>query len=206
VLVSEGMGRYMSAAFLLVLLSAGGFAQTSILVNPDFEQGRPGARPLGWLFGFGPNKLSYSALTVTDSCNSGKQCAVTKSNELIPAGSHSLLYQYVDAKPYRNMKFRFRAAVRAKVSGSPDGAGLLVRIHRVGGESCFFNNMSDRRITSEDWAFYEITGDVCADAANLEIGMQLWGTGNAWLDDASLVFVGSGAALLPKMTTALPNK
>src|ERR1700692_2005021 len=111
------MGRYMGAAFLLVLLSASGFAQTPILVNPDFEQGQPGERPLGWLFGFGPHKLSYSALTVTDSCNSGKQCAMTKSNELIPAGRHSFLYQYVDARPYRGMKFRFRAAVRTKVSG-----------------------------------------------------------------------------------------
>ena len=195
----------MRGALLAMLLSGRVFAQ-SPLVNPDFEQGQPGERPLGWLFGFGPHKLSYSALTVTDSCNSGKQCAMTKSNELIPAGGHSFLYQYVDAKPYRGMKFRFRAAVRAKVSGSPDGAGLLVRIHRVNGESCFFDNMSDRRISSGNWAFYEITGDVCADAANLEIGMQLWGTGNAWLDDASLVFAESGAALLPKMTTTLPNK
>jgi len=200
------MGRYMGAVFLLVLFSASGFAQTEILVNPNFEQGPPGVRPVGWLFGFGPNKLSYSALTVTDSCNSGKQCAMTKSNEPIPGGSKSFLYQYVDAKPYRNMQFRFRAAVRAKVSGSPDGAALLVRIHRVSGESCFFNNMSDRRITSDGWAFYEITGDVCADAANLEIGMQLWGAGNAWLDDASLVFARSSAALLPKMKPALPNK
>ncbi len=136
----------MRAAFLAMLLSGGVFAQTPILVNPDFEQGQPGARPLGWLFGFGPNKLSYSALTVSDSCYSGKQCAMTKSNELIPAGSHSFLYQYVDAKPYRGMKFRFRAAVRTTVSGSPDGAGLLVRIHRVSGESCFFNNMSEGRI------------------------------------------------------------
>ncbi len=199
------MDCYMRGALLAILLGGTVFAQ-SPLVNPDFEQGQPGERPLGWLFGFGPHKSSYSALTVTDSCNSGKQCAMTKSNELIPAGNKSFLYQYVDSKPYRGMKFRFRAAVRTEVAGSPDGAGLLVRIHRVSGESCFFNNMSDRRIVSEDWAFYEITGEVCADAANLEIGMQLWGTGNAWLDDASLEFVESGAALLPKMTTTLPNK
>jgi hypothetical protein len=195
----------MRTSFLVILLGASVVAQTPTLVNPDFEQGQPGSRPLGWLFGYGPNKLSYSALTVTDSCNSGKQCAMTKSNEVIPAGSHSFLYQYVDATQYRGMKFRFRAAVRTKVLGPPDGAGLLVRIHRVSGESCFFNNMSERRIISGDWAFYEITGQVCADAANLEIGMQLWGTGNAWLDDASLVFAGSDAALLPKMTTALPH-
>jgi hypothetical protein len=199
------MKRHMRGALLAALLGGRAFAQ-SPLVNPDFERGQPGQRPLGWLFGFGPQKLSYSALTVTDRCNAGKQCAMAKSNELIPAGGHSFLYQYVDAKPYRGMKFKFRAAIRTKVPSSPDGAGLLVRIHRVNGDSCFFDNMSGRRIASENWAFYEITGQVCADAANLEIGMQLWGTGSAWLDDASLVFAESGAALLPKMTTALPEK
>src|SRR5579872_3721320 len=112
------MDFYLRGALLVVLLGVRVFAQ-SPLVNPDFEQGQPGERPLGWLFGFGPRELIYSALTVTDSCNSGKQCAMTKSNERIPDGSHSFLYQYVDAKPYRGMKFRFRAAARTKVSCLP---------------------------------------------------------------------------------------
>ena len=128
-----------------------------------------------------------------------------RSNDPVPSIGHSFLYQYVDAKPYRGMKFRFRAAVKTRVSGLPNGAGLLVRVHRESGGSCFLDNMSERRITTGDWAFYEITGEVCADAHDLELGMQLWGSGIVWTDDASLVFAGPGSALIPKMTSTLPN-
>jgi hypothetical protein len=128
-----------------------------------------------------------------------------RSNDPVSVEGHSFLYQYVDAKPYRGMKFRFRAAVRTSVSGLPNGAGLLVRIHRDSGGSCFFDNMSERRINNGDWAIYEITGDVCADAYDLELGVQLWRNGSAWMDDASLVFANSAAGFLPKMTSALPN-
>ena len=176
------MLRSSRTVVLAALFGGSIFAQApSILVNPDFEQGQAGERPPGWLFGFTP-KLAYSTLTVADTCYSGKQCAMIRSNVVVPAAGHSFLYQYVDAKPYRGMKFHFRAAVRTRVSGPPDGAGLLVRIHRDTGGSCFFDNMSERRINSGDWAFYEITGDVCADAYDLELGMQLWGSGVAWMD------------------------
>ena len=84
-------------------------------------------------------------------------------------------------------RFTFRAAVRAKVAG-PDGARLLVRIHQSDGSSCFFDNMADRPITSAQWTFYEITGVVCPDARDLELGMQLWGDGSAWMDQVSLSF------------------
>lgn len=199
------MLRFSRNAVLAALISGSIFAQTpSILVNPDFEQGQAGERPPGWLFGFTP-KLAYSALTVADTCYSAKQCAMIRSNVVGQATGHSFLYQYVDAKPYRGMKFRFRVAVRTRVSGLPNGAGLLVRIHRVSGGSCFLDNMNERRITGGDWAFYEITGDVCADARDLELGMQLWGSGSAWMDDASLMFANSAAELLPKITSVLPK-
>ena len=96
----------------------------------------------------------------------------------------------MDALPYRGKQFTFRAAVRAKVAGPPDTARLLMRIHQSDGSSCFFDNMEDRPITSGQWSFYEITGSVCPDAVDLELGMQLWGDGSAWLDEASLSFSG----------------
>jgi hypothetical protein len=200
------VGCQLRSIFVAVLFGGIVFAQSQTLVNPHFE-GQLGERPLGWLFGFGP-KLGYSALTVSDVCNSGKQCAMIRSNDPVGPQGQSFLYQYVDAKPYRGMKFRFRAAVRTSVSGLPNGAGLLVRIHREGGGSCFLDNMSERRITGGDWAFYEITGEVCADAHDLELGVQLWGSGAAWADDATLVFAGPGADLLPKLTstTARPRE
>jgi hypothetical protein len=201
----RGMGRHLHTVFLATLFGSIVFAQPPTLVNPDFEQGQPGEPPLGWLF---QPKLAYSTLTVTDSCHNGNQCAMIRSNDPVGSEGHSFLFQYVDAKPYRGMKFRFRAAVRTRVSGPPNGAGLLVRIHRDGGGSCFLDNMSERRITNGDWVFYEIVGDVCADAHDLELGMQLWGSGAAWMDDASLVFARPGPMLLPKTTQniELPKK
>ena len=101
------------------------------------------------------------------------------------------------------MKFRFRAAVRARVSAQLDagGAGLLVRIHRDAGGSCFFDNMTERRITTGEWMFFDITGEVCSDAHDLELGLQRWGSGAAWMDDASLAF--GASALLPKLTRTI---
>ncbi len=182
----------------IFMFAAAAFAQPPNLVNPDFEVGSPGTRPLGWLFGFGP-KLGYSALTTTDDCYSGKQCAALLSNDPLKSPGHAFLFQYVDAKPYRGMKFRFRAAIRTKVSGLPNGGGLLIRIHQQGGGSCFLDNMSERRVTSGEWKFYEITGVVCVDAVDLELGMQLWGSGTAWADESSLVFMAPGSPLLPNV-------
>jgi hypothetical protein len=200
------MGSSFCAIVLSALLGSAVFAQTATLVNPDFEQGTPGVRPLGWLFGFGPD--SYFTLTTTNSCSSGSQCGLIQSNGTVRPGARAFLYQYVDARPYRGMKFRFRAAVRAQVSGLPNAAALLVRVHRDQGGSCFFDNMAERRITAGEWAYYEIAGDVCKDANDLELGMQLWGTGSAWLDDVSLDFSGPGSNLVPKtpQTSMLPRR
>jgi hypothetical protein len=51
--------------------------------------------------------------------------------------------------------------------------------------------------------YYEIDGEVCKDAANIELGMQLLGGGKAWLDDTSLTFGEAGSSLVPKTTSRL---
>jgi hypothetical protein len=199
------MSSRLRIVLLGVLLATSVFAQSAKLVNPDFELGEAGARPFGWLFGFGPG--SYFTLTAANSCSSGNQCGLIQSSGTVRPDGRAFLYQYVDARPYRGKKFRLRAAVKAETPGLPNAAALLVRIHRESQGSCFFDNMADRRITSADWVFYEITGEVCSDAHDLELGMQLWGSGSAWLDDVSLEFSepGSGALNKTLQTTALPR-
>jgi hypothetical protein len=132
--------------------------------------------------------LADSAFTVGDSCAVGEHCGTIHSNDPVGPNGHAFLYQYADAKPYRGKKFRLRSAVRAKVSGLPDGAGLLARVHNTNNGTCFLDNMTDRRVTSGEWAYYEITGPVCAEADNIEPGLQLRGSGVAWVDDVTLVF------------------
>ena len=43
-------------------------------------------------------------------------------------------------------------------------------------------------ITSQKWGKDEITGVVDTDAHDIELGLQLRGQGDAWIDDASLKF------------------
>lgn len=177
------MKAHVLAVCIVTLFVSPRFAQLPNLLNPGFEEEGPylGA-PLGWRFGATPGYLS---VTTNDSCYSGTQCGMVQSSSVHTPDNHAFLYQNVDARPYRGRRLTFRAAVRAKVAG-PDGARLLVRIHQSDGSSCFFDNMADRPITSAQWNFYQITADACDDAVDLEVGMQLWGDGSAWIDDASL--------------------
>jgi hypothetical protein len=173
------------AVCIVTLFASPGFAQLPTLLNPGFEEGRPPLSPQGWQFG---HDGGYFSQTTSDSCYSRKQCAMVQSSRLHLPGQKAFLFQKLDAQPYRGKQFTFRAAVRAKVAGPPDTARLLVRIHQSGGDSCFFDNMEDRPITSGQWTLYKITGNVCPDAIDLELGMQLWGDGISWMDDASLSF------------------
>lgn len=116
------------------------------------------------------------------NCKSGAQCGRLQASSDFP--KPCLLGQQVDAMAYLGKKFVFRANVRTEVA-SPSIAYLLVRVHSDKGVSNFFQHVP---ITSDKWASYEINGLVDADAHDIELGMQIQGHGNAWLDDASLRF------------------
>jgi len=176
---------------IAMLLSAGcaGHSRTvrvfdpttlSPLRNADFEEGRGGEEPLGWRFGARPSG-AYATRTVAESCYWGKQCGIVESTTAgpLPADSVAFLHQIVDASGYRGKKFVFGAYVRANVSGPPNLARLLVRVHRDNGETSFFDNMGDRPITSKNWTRYEIAGRISSDARDIEVGMQIAGTGAA---------------------------
>jgi len=156
--------------------------------NPDFMDGKPGAFPPGWHLG-AIRAESYSALTeASGACHLGTQCASLRS--IIPENNEdfSFLYQVINARQYRGKKFRFRAAVRAEVSSVQSVARLLIRIHRVNGETSLRDDMGNHPITSGKWDFYEIAGEVASDARDIEFGLQLFGNGTAWIDQISLSF------------------
>lgn len=106
------------------------------------------------------------------------------------AGSFAAVAQALDATPYRGRTIRFSAAARAG-PGLAQGlaSGLWLRVDREGGARGFFDNMSDRPIRSQDWAIYEVTGPVAADAVKITVGFLLSGSGSAWIDAASLEVV-----------------
>lgn len=166
------------------------------LVNPDFEQGYVGQVPEGW---HSPTTGGYAVELIAENPKTGKRAAVVRSvaatqDKAAPFGN---LMQSIDATAFRGRRVRFRAAVRTESAGPAARAQLWMRVDRSGSQMGFFDNMADRPITSGEWRYYESVGDIDNDAATINIGMMLMGTGRAWLDDVSLTDLGKSAALEP---------
>ncbi|MCS4134265.1 M56 family metallopeptidase [Salinibacter ruber] len=94
--------------------------------------------------------------------------------------------QSVDATPHRGKQVRLRAAVRTDVSGAGNQAQLWLRVDRAGNKQGFFDNMSDRPITTSNWETYQITGTVAEDATRVMLGGFLRGDGTAHFDSFRL--------------------
>ena len=153
--------------------------------NLDFERGKEGGIPPGW---FMPTK-GYTAGLSTKGPKQGSQCAhlsASSSGARAPFGN---LMQTFDAHASRGKVVRFRAAVRTKVTGPSDQAAMWMRVDRTGKRMGFFDNMSDRPIRDGQWRYYEIVGDIDADALRINIGLMIQGEAQAWLDDVSFDIV-----------------
>ncbi|HEX8617073.1 MAG TPA: S41 family peptidase [Thermoanaerobaculia bacterium] len=157
-------------------------------VNLDFESGSPGEIPPGWV----PTTahFGYTAVLSADKPKQGKQ-SVRLSG--VPTGAAAgerpfgNVRQKIDATPYRGKRVRFRAAVR--VEGENATAGLWLRADRPAKQVGFLETMQARPITAPQWAYYELAGDVAADAESLLFGLMLYQEGSAWLDDVTIEVV-----------------
>ena len=49
--------------------------------------------------------------------------------------------------------------------------------------------MQDRPILADDWQYYEIVADIEEDAKSIVLGLMLFGSGRAWIDDVTLQVV-----------------
>ncbi len=169
------------------------------LENGDFTQGTPGEWPLGWHRWATTSSPLCDAETVSarekganySNCKSGGQCAKLRATR-IAFPEPCFFAQGIDATAYRGKRFVFRANVRTEVS-DPSIAYILVRVHTAGPLAGAFEPMTTSffehvPITSQKWGKYEITGVVDTDAHDIELGLQLRGQGDAWIDDASLKF------------------
>ena len=94
--------------------------------------------------------------------------------------------QAVPAHELRGKRVRLRAFVRTELADAGSAAQLWLRVDRPGGAMGFFDNMGDRPIRSAQWASYEISGPVAADAERVVFGGFLAGSGKAWLDGFEL--------------------
>lgn len=96
------------------------------------------------------------------------------------------LINSVKAADYRGKKIRLKAAVRVGVNTDYSDGHIWLRVDRENHEAGFFDNMDKNPIRESNWAEYEITGEVAADAADIVFGCFLKGEGTLWADNFSL--------------------
>ena len=98
------------------------------------------------------------------------------------------LMSRVPAEKYAGKEFKFSAWLKVGKK-TTDGQGQLwSRVDKKDKSMGFFDNMSDRPMTSKDWTYCEIIGSVDKEAAFLYFGSMLIGTGELFVDDISLSY------------------
>jgi C-terminal processing protease CtpA/Prc len=190
----------LSVVLLCLLLNArqASFSQSTAAfqqpANLDFEQGIVGQVPTGW---FAPTLPAFAVELTEENPKSGKRAAVIRSVPGATADGQAIgnLMQGFAAQPFRGRRVRFRASVRMEASEPGARAQLWMRVDRGENKMGFFDNMNDRPISSGEWRYYEIIGDVDEDALGINIGMLLLGKGKAWLDDVSFEDLGKTVIL-----------
>ncbi|MHC4470261.1 MAG: S41 family peptidase [Planctomycetota bacterium] len=179
-----------SAALLLLALlpSTSALAGPAGLANPGFEEGARGKAPPGWFVPAPCLKAGYAARIVPEDPREGKACAwIGYEGEGAPQGFGNLM-QAFDATPFRGKLFRLKAAIR--VTGAASRAQMWIRVDRAPRKMGFFENMHDRPVRSSAWEEYEITGAIDPDAQYVNVGLMLFGTGEAYWDAVTFEITG----------------
>ncbi len=156
------------------------------LANADLEEGELGKAPTGWSH---PTKDYLVELTDRNPLD-GDRCVVLASPARGVTSPFGNLMQTIDARPWRGRWVKLRAAIRVEGAGAGDVGLLWMRVDREGGQRGFFDNMGDRPIVGRHWRYYEIEGEVAADATAINVGLMLRRFGRAWLDSVSLTDLG----------------
>lgn len=187
--VSQNMARAENAPALKAQNALRGIA------NPDFEQGIVRQPPPGWFVPPPVTAAGYSATLSSDKPKSGKQCVLLAGGPNVKAGGNAFgnIMQALDATPYRGKRIHFHASLRLQAANPGDQARIWLRVDRVNGVTGFFDNMNDHPLVVSDkaWRDCDIVGDVEVDAAQINFGLLLIGTGKAWMDNVSLTIEGN---------------
>ena len=169
------------------------------LVNAGFESTLPGKlnAPQGWWTVQHAGPVSYTFTLDTTKPRSGERSLKVENIGPEPFGT---IYQSVDATPYRGRKIRLAAWIRTEgAAGNRYGAGAGLNLHAMkGGYPVVYAMMRKDAIQgTTDWARYEVSLSVPGEADRIEVGLNLFGPGIAWLDDVALDVMDASAAAAP---------
>ncbi len=158
------------------------------LVNAGFESTSPGklGAPEGWWAVQHAGPHSYDFTLDTANPRSGERSLKLENVGPEPFGT---IYQVIDATPYRGKTLRFAAWMRtAGTTGNQYGSGAGIKLHSLrGGYMLEYTQMRKDAVQgTTGWTRYELSLKVPGNADQIEVGMNLFGKGTAWLDDAVL--------------------
>jgi len=193
--------RGLVLATFVVALGLGAPLRAQIVIaNPNFEAGPRDSIPVGW---FARPPAGYRVVVTDSGALQGRQALLLDGSS--GASGFASVVQRLDATPFRGQRIRYRAWVRAQLTGTGAWDGLWLRVDREGRQVGFFDNMQDRSIVSPAWALYEITGDVADDATAIVYGALLAGEGRMWIDSVTIEMLPplNAADLAPPSPAAL---
>lgn len=164
------------------------------LTNGGFEEVNETGAPRGWNF---PSeafaKVGYKLQMDQQGGIEKSQAPMLLSTGVVPPKTACNMTQTIDPTALRGKRVRFRAAVRTADLDS-DGKALLFFAVECGSGSgrrrfSAVDNMENRPIQNGEWKYYDIVGNVDAEATAMRVGLILAGKGKAWIDDATLEVV-----------------
>ncbi len=169
------------------------------LRNGGMEEGAPGEPPAGWQASLGRGRPPYEVLASTLKPKEGKRCAMIAREKSPLAWGVSSLRQKIDAAPFRGKRVRFRAAVRAEVSGAGHEAHLYARVAAPGASDSMGSpgdgtlaiaGTFDRADRRPGVAHVRRGGGRAEGGRDAHVGAALSGNGKAFVDDVSLTVIG----------------
>ena len=177
------------------------------LANAGFESAKPGrlGAPDGWwaIQHAGPTSYKFTADTTTK--HAGERSLRIDNVGSEPFGS---IFQTIDAAPWRGKTLRLAGWIRTEgTTGNRYGSGAGLNVHAIrGGYSREVSQMRKNAVHgTTGWTRYEVVLDVSKDAEQIELGLNLFGGGTAWLDDVTLDVVEKRAAPGAPQATTKPD-
>ena len=158
------------------------------LLNPGFESAAPGTvgAPQGWLVGQHAGPPSY---TFTHDAEAPRTGNLSLRIDNIGPEPWGALDQVIAATPLRGKMLRFSGWLRTRnASGNAHGggAGLAMQTKRGGYVVEQARMRVNAVVGTTDWARYELHLHVANTADEIEVGVNLFGPGAVWIDDAAL--------------------
>lgn len=155
------------------------------LVSQDFDSTAVGSLPPG----LNVTTPAFKA-AVVDESSGGRSLKFERFGE----GDTGVLIGFLKPDSLRGRNVTLKAKVR-----TTDGtrAGLWLRVDRQNEQQGFFDNMTDRLITTTSWEEFEITGDVAPDASGIVYGLLVFGPGPVWLDSLTITDAGKAEVRAP---------